>query len=243
MTGYWDVHNHILPGVDDGSSCMRETMSLLQAEYEQGIRHLIVTPHYRRGMFEIGFEDIQKVYEKTRLYCEETFPSMHLYLGRECFVSSVNRAEKILSDSRYYMAGRPVVLLEFGYETEYAMIFQTVLMAQEAQVIPVLAHIERYRALQNQDAVRRIRKAGASVQINCESILGKTGFRTKHFCQKLLKEKLVDLIASNAHNTDQRQVHMRESMTLVEKKYGSAEVERIFAQNPESLFYIEEKGA
>lgn len=165
MTGYWDIHNHILPGVDDGSSCMRETMSLLQAEYEQGIRHLIVTPHYRRGMFEIGFEDIQKVYEKTRLYCEETFPSMHLYLGRECFVSSVNRAEKILSDSRYYMAGRPVVLLEFGYETEYAMIFQTVLMAQEAQVIPVLAHIERYRALQNQDAVRRIRKAGASVQI------------------------------------------------------------------------------
>ena len=115
MTGYWDIHNHILPGVDDGSSCMRETMSLLQAEYEQGIRHLIVTPHYRRGMFEIDFEDIQKVYEKTRLYCEETFPSMHLYLGRECFVSSVNRAEKILSDSRYYMAGRPVVLLEFGY--------------------------------------------------------------------------------------------------------------------------------
>ena len=110
-------------------------------------------------------------------------------------------------------------------------------------MIPVLAHIERYRALQNQDAVRRIRKAGASVQINCESILGKTGFRTKHFCQKLLKEKLVDLIASDAHNTDQRQVHMRESMTLVEKKYGSAEVERIFEQNPESLFYIEEKGA
>ena len=109
MTGYWDIHNHILPGVDDGSSCMRETMSLLQAEYEQGIRHLIVTPHYRRGMFEIGFEDIQKVYEKTRLYCEETFPSMHLYLGRECFVSSVNRdkAPIMLSSSiQATLAGR-----------------------------------------------------------------------------------------------------------------------------------------
>ena len=93
MTGYWDIHNHILPGVDDGSSCMRETMSLLQAEYEQGIRHLIVTPHYRRGMFEIGFEDIQKVYEKdvsvyalvsgTRMFCEFCKPGREDSVGQQ----------------------------------------------------------------------------------------------------------------------------------------------------------------
>ena len=243
MSEYWDIHNHILPGVDDGSSCMRETMTLLQNEYEQGIRHLIVTPHYRRGMFEISFKDIQDVYEKTCSYCKEKFPSMHLYLGRECFVSSVKTAEKFVTDSRYHMAGRPVVLLEFGYETDFSEILQTVLLAQTAQVVPVLAHIERYAALQDVKAVLRIKEAGARIQINCESILGKTGFRTRHFCAKLLKAGLVDLIASDAHNTDKRQVHMRESMELVEKKYGSEEVERIFSYNPGLLFHIEEKGA
>ena len=51
MTGYWDIHNHILPGVDDGSGCMRETMEMLEEEYRQGVRHIVFTPHYRRDMF------------------------------------------------------------------------------------------------------------------------------------------------------------------------------------------------
>lgn len=41
MTGYWDIHNHILPGVDDGSGCMRETMEMLEEEYRQGVRHIV----------------------------------------------------------------------------------------------------------------------------------------------------------------------------------------------------------
>ena len=53
MTGYWDIHNHILPGVDDGSGCMRETMEMLEEEYRQGVRHIVFTPHYRRDMFAI----------------------------------------------------------------------------------------------------------------------------------------------------------------------------------------------
>lgn len=44
MTGYWDIHNHILPGVDDGSGCMRETMEMLEEEYRQGVRHIVFTP-------------------------------------------------------------------------------------------------------------------------------------------------------------------------------------------------------
>lgn len=51
MTGYWDIHNHILPGVDDGSGCMRETMEMLEEEYRQGVRHIVFTPHYRRDMY------------------------------------------------------------------------------------------------------------------------------------------------------------------------------------------------
>lgn len=42
MTGYWDIHNHILPGVDDGSGCMRETMEMLEEEYRQGVRHIVL---------------------------------------------------------------------------------------------------------------------------------------------------------------------------------------------------------
>ena len=65
MTGYWDIHNHILPGVDDGSGCMRETMEMLEEEYRQGVRHIVFTPHYRRDMFAIPREEIQTVYARV----------------------------------------------------------------------------------------------------------------------------------------------------------------------------------
>lgn len=57
MTGYWDIHNHILPGVDDGSGCMRETMEMLEEEYRQGVRHIVFTPHYRRDIFLCGLRE------------------------------------------------------------------------------------------------------------------------------------------------------------------------------------------
>ena len=69
MTGYWDIHNHILPGVDDGSGCMRETMEMLEEEYRQGVRHIVFTPHYRRGFFDdmhgMSFEKLEKKYAET----------------------------------------------------------------------------------------------------------------------------------------------------------------------------------
>ena len=44
--GYWDIHNHLLPGIDDGSSCMEETMQLIRTEYEQGVYNIVFTPNY-----------------------------------------------------------------------------------------------------------------------------------------------------------------------------------------------------
>ena len=80
MTGYWDIHNHILPGVDDGSGCMRETMEMLEEEYRQGVRHIVFTPHYRRDMFAIPREEIQTVYARVCEMAADRFPEMELFL-------------------------------------------------------------------------------------------------------------------------------------------------------------------
>ena len=48
----FDIHCHIIPGVDDGASDTKEALAMLRAEYEQGVRTIIATPHFRRGMFE-----------------------------------------------------------------------------------------------------------------------------------------------------------------------------------------------
>lgn len=243
MSEYWDIHNHILPGVDDGSGCMSETMQMLKAEYEQGIRHLIFTPHYRKGMFEISEDDIRAVYQNVRSRCEREVPGLQLSLGRECFVHSARSTERFIADERYQMAGSSVLLLEFAYEIPFAEIEQSVHTVRQKGLIPALAHVERYACLREEQAISSLRDAGARIQVNCDSILGKEGLRTKHFCLKLLKAGQIDLIASDAHNMDNRPVRMKECIQLVTKKCGTDTAEQIFAENPRILFETKEKGA
>ena len=52
MTNLFDIHCHIIPGVDDGPKDMKTAIKLLQMEYEDGVHSIIVAPHFRRGMFE-----------------------------------------------------------------------------------------------------------------------------------------------------------------------------------------------
>lgn len=102
MTGYWDIHNHILPGVDDGSGCMRETMEMLEEEYRQGVRHIVFTPHYRRGMFAIPREEIQTVYARVCEMAADRFPEMEFYLGCEYYIHSDASVERLRGNPKTY---------------------------------------------------------------------------------------------------------------------------------------------
>lgn len=228
MTGYWDIHNHILPGVDDGSGCMRETMEMLEEEYRQGVRHIVFTPHYRRDMFAIPREEIQTVYARVCEMAADRFPEMEFYLGCEYYIHSDASVERLRGNPKYYMAGSRTVLMEFAYEASYAWIMQTVSEVRQMGLQPVLAHAERYECLyKGRDRVAELKTQGAYIQINCESILGKCGRKAKHFCMKLLKEDQIDLMASDAHDTEYRIVNIREAAELISRKFGQEKVETI----------------
>lgn len=235
MTGYWDIHNHILPGVDDGSGCMSETMQMLQEEYQQGVRHVVFTPHYRRGMFAIPREEIQIVYERVCEAAREQFVDMEFYLGCEYYVHKEDTGI-VLNDISYQMPGARSVLLEFSYEKSFQSICEIIRKTVQSGMIPILAHIERYECLcGNLNNVASLRNDGAKIQINADSLLGKHGFGMKRFCMKVLKEDIVDFIASDAHDTVNRTVNMKAAIEVVRKKYGSGKAESIFVTGPEQL--------
>ena len=66
MHGLFDVHCHLIPYVDDGARNMEEAVRMLKMEYSQGVRYIIVTPHYRRGMFETPMEKVLSYFLKLR---------------------------------------------------------------------------------------------------------------------------------------------------------------------------------
>lgn len=236
MTGYWDIHNHILPGVDDGSGSMQETLQLIQNEHDQGVRHIIFTPHYRRGMFEVSQGEKEDVFRQVYAHIAEQFPDMCFYLGCE-YYADPHMMHRIGPDDRYRMPGAEAVLTEFGYEMKFGTLMNVVKALRKEELIPIMAHIERYQCLlKDMELLTELKDAGAKLQINCDSVIGKSGFKVKRYCMKALEAGLIDFVASDAHNTGARNVHIAEAAKQIRSKFGDEAAEQLFRINPERLF-------
>ena len=81
VKGIFDIHCHIIPSVDDGAADFREAEELLRMEYAQGVRSIIVTPHFRIGMFEISQERIKRQFLILKKVAGRISHNLNLYLG------------------------------------------------------------------------------------------------------------------------------------------------------------------
>ena len=97
MRGMWDIHCHILPGVDDGAEDMEMAKMLIRKELDDGVQNIILTPHYRRRMFEPEMSQIYSMYEQLRQETEDW--DINLYLGCE-YHANMDMAEDLNAGKR-----------------------------------------------------------------------------------------------------------------------------------------------
>lgn len=236
IIGYWDVHCHLLPGVDDGAGSMAETMKLIGMEYKQGVRKIVFTPHYRKGLFEISLDAKEEIFDQVLRRASKKYPDMEFYLGCE-YYADPGMIHRVLEDPRYRMPKGQAVLVEFSYTESFENIRNTIRKLTEAGFIPVLAHFERYECLRkNIKRLGFLKREGTKLQVNCKSLIGKEGLAKKIYCTKALTENYVDLLGTDAHNTDNRSVHIEEAARLIWKKRGDHGLRKILQENPERLF-------
>ena len=204
MTGYWDVHCHLLPGVDDGADSLAESMRMLRMEYADGVRHMIATPHYRAGMFETPLEKLEAQYEAVCREARRELPGLMIYLGCE-FYANMDMVEMLAARKRPLMGNSRAVLAEFSGNTPAEFIRERTAALRAAGFTPILAHVERYACLrENLTLVRELVGMGAYIQVNAGSILGEHGRRCRKFCSRLRKENLIHLVGSDAHGDQRR---------------------------------------
>ena len=119
--GIYDVHCHIIPGVDDGASDYEETKRLLQMEYNQGVRGIIATPHFRFQMFETPIEHIKEQFVLAQRAAAEISNDLEVYLGCEFHVN-MEMTEMLKAGKVSTMAGSRYVLTEFSENSEVSYI-------------------------------------------------------------------------------------------------------------------------
>lgn len=223
--GITDIHTHILYGVDDGAECLGDSMKLIGEEWDQGVRRIILTPHYGpkfgrpdRKVLEERFREIE---EETKKY----YPDMKLYLGSELYYQK-DTIQDLKDGKALTMAGTRYVLTEFGVGDSYSRIFKAVQDMVYAGFLPIIAHVERYEAiLGHMDRAEELVKTGVYLQVNTGSFLGGLLDKRASFCKKLLKEQLVCFVGSDCHDMGKRCPDMEKGLGIIRKKFGECEFE------------------
>ena len=224
-----DIHCHMLPKVDDGPDSSQEAVKILKEMRRQGVRHVIVTPHYRMGMFEPSMKRVLYSYRYMREIAYEM--GITLWLGCE-YYRNENILENLDNRWRPTMAGSSYVLVEFSTNDMFATIRNYVYELVTHGYKPIVAHAERYLSCQTLESVQELRELGAWIQVNAGSVLGEGGWRLKKFCLELMKNDVVDFIASDTHNTGSRKLNLEKCASYVSRKMGKQYAKRVFYDNP-----------
>lgn len=235
MSGYYEVHCHILPGVDDGARNMDETIRMLKAYYADGVRTIYATSHYRKRMFEPSMEKIISQYNQVKKKAREIGEGITVYLGCE-FHANMDMVEILDAGERPVMGNSRCVLTEFSSASELSFIRERCYALLSHGYEPIIAHAERYPVLtRNPQTIGDLVDMGAYIQVNAESVMGDEGFSTKRFCRKLMKMDLIHFIGSDAHDSKERRPQIGRCAEYLEKKMGREYVEKILIRNPQNL--------
>ncbi len=235
-----DIHSHIVFDVDDGPKSIEESKKLLREAYSQGVRTIVSTSHRRKGMFETPEEKIATNFLKVREMAKEVADDLIIAYGAEIYYTPdvVEKLEKklipTLNDSSY-------ALIEFSMNTPYRDMHKGLSDILMLGITPVIAHIERYDALENNEKrVRELIDMGCYTQVNSSHVLkpklfGEAYKFMKKRAQYFLERDLVHVIASDMHNLDHRPPHMGEAYDIIAKKYSEDKAKELFKDNPRKI--------
>ncbi len=229
-----DIHMHIIPGVDDGSRSLEESVAMLRVSSKQGVSVVVATPH-SWGIDNCGFEKMHLWFEELRRTIIERQIPVQLYLGCEMLVFSntVDDCVRKLKDGRYpTLAGSRFVLTEFDpYETPDDMKHCAERIIA-AGYVPVIAHAERYRMIAMPN-IRVLKDLGAMVQINAYSIANESNTQTRHLANSCLSERLVDFLGSDAHRLNHRPPLIKDGVDYLIRRYTEEYAKQVAVINPQ----------
>lgn len=195
-----DMHSHLIPGIDDGSKNMEESISMIRRLKDLGLRKLITTPHvmseFYRNTPEIimmGLEDLRIALDKEGVNIE--IEAAAEYYLDEIFLEKVQNGEKLLTLANNY------VLVETGFMNKPQMLFDIFFAMEMNGYKPVLAHPERYQYLiQDKKLLGELLDRDIYFQVNLLSLTGFYSKPIKNFAEMLLDEKKVRFFGTDCHN-------------------------------------------
>lgn len=225
-----DIHCHFLPGLDDGARTVDDAVAMIEMAAADGTTHLVGTPHCN-NRFDFSLERNRTLLEalRTRTGSRVTL------LGGCDFHLSYENLQRLLAEKTTYTLNQGLYLLtefpSYGIPPQMLNVFHQLRLHDLA---PIITHPERNPLLQQTGLklLRRLVEMGCPVQITAGSLTGRFGPEVQVAAERLLAERLVHFVASDAHDTRQRPPRLSEARARVEANYDAELAQALFRDNP-----------
>jgi len=198
-SGFIDIHSHLLP-MQDGPKSASQAIKAIRIAEKNNISDMIFTPHYYS--FDKTYEQnhITQVFQTIKEEIKRNKIELNVYLGNECAVD-----EKIIEDIKsgraFTLNNTKYVLCEYPFYLIPCNFSSILYELLESGYKPIIAHPERNIYIEsNYSLIQELKRNGCQIQINAISILGGYGSLCKKYSIKMLKDEIVDYIASDSHS-------------------------------------------
>lgn len=226
MSRIVDFHSHVLPGIDDGSSSLEESLSLLALEAKQGIRHVVATPHFyaRHDRPERFLADRAAAESALRGAMRSHGELPGLTVGAEVhFFSGMSNSDLL---EGLTIGGKRCILIEMPDSPWTDSMYRELEnISVRRGLIPVVAHVDRYISpFRTFGIPDRLAELPVLVQANASFFL-RAG--TRSLALKLLRQDRIHLLGSDCHNLTVRPPRLGEAVDVIRNRLGDEALARI----------------
>jgi len=216
-----DFHTHLLPGIDDGSMDISMSVAMLNMWRQQGVDIVCATPHFYADVNTPGrfLENRRASFLSLRAWLNSLPGGLAAYpeiiLGAEVHYFRGMSSSKDLR--QLCLQGTNLLLIEMSFREWSDYMLRDIAEIHAMGLVPVMAHIERYLTYNTRKRIDELLEIGALLQCNAEFFLSQ-GTRKKAF--RMLSDKQIHFLGSDAHNTSSRLPNMGEAVMLIKDRLG-----------------------
>ncbi|GAB6069244.1 tyrosine protein phosphatase [Thiomicrorhabdus hydrogeniphila] len=231
----YDLHNHLLPGIDDGAPDINTSIELAKIAIEEGITHMVCTPHIHSGRFDNNLYIINKALNKFKTALSQENLNLKVAAAAEVRIGpEIIQAAKL--NTLPFLGewnGKKVLLLELPATTIPVGSDNLTKWLISQDILPIIAHPERNQAIiDNPNKLKPFLDQGCLTQLTAGALTGNFGQSSKRIAEQLLKENKITIMATDAHNLKYRPPHLTNSLQAAIELIGEVKAKQLVIDNP-----------
>ncbi|HET8885496.1 MAG TPA: CpsB/CapC family capsule biosynthesis tyrosine phosphatase [Salinimicrobium sp.] len=199
LQDYVDIHNHILPGIDDGAKDLNDSLNIIKGLSDLGITNFIATPHIMNDYYGNNNQSIETAFSLLKEQLEKEGRNISLRYAAEYMMDP--KFELLLKEKNLLSLSRNYVLMEMSYFQAPLNLDEVIFETFTKGYLPVLAHPERYVFFHPKfHRYTKIKSKGVFFQLNALSLTDHYGPSTRKAALKLLESGMIDFLATDTHH-------------------------------------------